>query len=410
MSIIKYSTAFKALDNHIKNHNKDCECLAEKIRQSTTSTAKNIIKIYGLSLLKAGNLQIIDSNNPPSLRTNNAQLAKMGNASPRTIQRHIIKLMECGIITQKIWHGSNSSYELKVNSNILLIKSEQPINKSQNEEIRTTFQTPIKQETKNNITTNCPHTDTSNNSYINNIIIAVDNLKSQMSSLPLTKRNGSRNATSNILSGYTEEKSAKKLDDAEGKVRKERATIHTSAENSLENLARPAFLKPYVDALWKLARNTIYKEHYLTQSQVNQANELLYLWYQPVAEKDIARVHQVYVDRIEIVQKYLKKDPESRYVQLPNKYFDPKNKYGFAGTRSWYFKQKEQRQELKCKLILNAQIRTFLNNEKKETSKQKPRLELFRKCETRIGKLGKPALVDAFHASILEHSTYQFLH
>ena len=410
MSIINYARAFHALDTHVKNYNNTTLVLSNQVRQATIYTAKNIIKIYGLSLLKSRSIQPIDPKNPPPVRTNNVQLGKMGNASPRTIQRHIKRLIKANIVIEKKWHGSNSSYELFIHPDILLIRSEQPINNPSNDKKTTNLKSTNRQIVKDYKKTNCPHTDTSNNSYINNIIIAVDNLKSQMSSLPLTKRNESRNATSNILSGYTEEKSAKKLDDAEGKVRKERATIHTSAENSLENLARPAFLKPYVDALWKLARNTIYKEHYLTQSQVNQSNELLYLWYQPVAEKDIARVHQVYVDRIEIVQKYLEKDPENRYVQLPNKYFDPKNKYGFAGTRSWYFKQKEQRQELQCKLILNAQIRTFLNNEKKQTSKQKPRLELFRKCETRIGKLGKPALVDAFHASILEHSTYQFLH
>ena len=410
MSIINYSRAFKALDIHIKTHNSNSERLSDKIRQSTTYTAKNIIKIYGLSLLKASNIQAIDSKNPPSLRTNNAQLAKMGNASPRTIQRHIIKLMECKIIIEKIWHGSNSSYELQVNPEILLIRSEKPIDKFKIDKNKYSYQPSRKQDIKNNKTTNCPHTDTSNNSYINNKIIAVDNLKSQMSSLPLTNSNESRNATRNTLTGYTGKIDPKKNNDAGEIERIKRVTNQTGAEISAVDKARSASLSLYVNSLWKLARNTLYKEYHLTQSQINQAQKLLYLWYDPVPEKDMARVHQVYVDRIEIVQKYLIKDPKNRYVQLPNKYFDPKNKYGFTGTRSWYFKEKEKQKELQCKLILNAQVRTFLNNERKETSKQKPRLELFRRCETRIGKLGKPELTDAFHASVLEHFTYQFLY
>jgi hypothetical protein len=123
----------------------------------------------------------------------------------------------------------------------------------------------------------------------------------------------------------------------------------------------------------------------------------------------MADVHQVYVDRIGLVQKYISKDPEKRYVQLPDKYFDPKNSSGFTGTKTWYYQLKKREFEVQKKLILHAQIRRFLNNEKKETAKQKPRLELFRSCETRLGKLGKPELVNQFHASVLNHSTHKFL-
>ncbi|MBW4968757.1 winged helix-turn-helix transcriptional regulator, partial [Pseudoalteromonas sp. CR1] len=76
------------------------------------STAKDIIKIYGLSLLKASNVTTLDLKNLPPLKTNNLQLAKMGNASPRTIQRHLKRLIDAGIIINKIWHGTNSGYDL----------------------------------------------------------------------------------------------------------------------------------------------------------------------------------------------------------------------------------------------------------------------------------------------------------
>ncbi len=124
----------------------------------------------------------------------------------------------------------------------------------------------------------------------------------------------------------------------------------------------------------------------------------------------LENAHQVYIDRISLVLKFISKDPKNRYVQLPSQYFDPKNKYGFAGTRNWYRKQKERDKEVQLKLILKAQIRRFINNEKKDTSKQIPRLELFTKCEARLGKLGNPELVSAFHASVLEHTTHKFLH
>lgn len=410
MEIINYSSAFKALDIHVKQHNSTKVHLSEQIRQATASTAKNIIRIYGLSLLKATNLQKIDPQNPPSLKTNNVQLAKMGNASPRTIQRHIKRLIDCNIITEKIWHGSNSGYELLVNPNILLIGGVKAVNTPKNDFNSKELESSKNQSIKNNNTTTCPHTDTSNNSYINNIIIDVDKWKTEMSSLPLTKFKKSRNANSNALTGYTGEKCPKINESAGGNAREKRVTIQTGVEKPSENLTRPASLKNYVDKLWNFAQNTLYKERYLTESQQKIAQELLFQWYEPVSTSKLENAHQVYVERIILVQKYIEKDPINRFVQLPNTYFDPKNKTGFAGTRSWYVKQKERKAHNQLKLILHAQTKLFLNNEKKETSKQKPRLALFTKCETRLGKLGNPALVKAFHASVLKHSTYNFLY
>jgi hypothetical protein len=409
MSIIHYSSAFRALDHYVKQHNAVTQDLSSHIRQAMILTAREIIKIYSLSLLKANSIRAVDLENPPPLKTNNLQLAKRSNASTRTIQRHLKRLMEANIITKKIWHGSNSGYELFINPKILLIGGVKAVNKPQKELQSEKLKPTDNQFFKNLRTTTCPHTDTSNNGYINNIIIGVDKLKTKASSLPLTNGYESRNATSNTFTGYTGKIDPKKNNDAGEIERKSRATDQTSAEISEVDQARSASLSFYVKSLWKLARNTIYKDHYLTQSQEKTALKLLHLWYEPVSDKQLQNVHEVYVSRLGIVQKYIAKDPTNRYVQLPNKYFDPKNPSGFTGTRIWYQKQKKREYEVRLKLILQAQIRRFLNNEKKETAKQKPRLELFRSCETRISKLGQPELLNAFHASVLNHSTHTYL-
>tara|TARA_R110002050_G_scaffold300800_1_gene472938 strand:- start:2403 stop:3542 length:1140 start_codon:yes stop_codon:yes gene_type:complete len=372
-------------------------------------TAREIIKIYSLSLLKANSIQAVDFQNLPPLITNNVQLSKRARASTRTVQRHLKRLIEANVITKKIWHGSNSGYELFINPSILLIGGVKAVNSSKKEQPSQKTQTTNNQFFKNNRTTTCPHTDTSNNGYINNIIMGVHNLKTKASSLPLTSGYESRNATSNTFTGYTGKIDPKKNSDAGEIERIKQATDQTGTEISDVDQARSASLSLYVGSLWKLARNTIYKEHYLTQSQVKKAKELLFLWYNPVSDKKMAKVHQVYIDRIGLVQKYISKNPEKRYVQLPDKYFDPKNPSGFTGTRTWYYQQKKRELEVQMKLVLHAQTRRFLNNEKKETTKQKPRLALFRACENRLGKLGKPELVNAFHASVLNHSTHKFL-
>ena len=409
MAIIQYSTAFNALEGYVNQHNASTKDLSSHIRQAMILTTQEIIKIYSISLLKANSIAAIDLQNLPPLKTNNVQLAKRAKASTRTIQRHLKRLIEANIITKKIWHGSNSGYELFINPNILLIGGAKAVNKPK-KRLQTEKSKPTDNQFFKNIrTTTCPHTDTSNNGYINNIIIGVDKLKTKASSLPLTNGYESRNATSNTFTGYTGKIDPKKNNDAGEIERKSRATDQTGAEISSVDQARSASLSFYVKSFWKLARNTIYKDHYLTQSQEKMALKLLYLWYEPVSDKQLQNVHEVYVSRLGIVQKYIAKDPTKRYVQLPDKYFDPKNPSGFTGTRIWYQKQKKREYEVRLKLILQAQIRRFLNNEKKETAKQKPRLELFRSCETRISKLGQPELLNTFHASVLNHSTHKYL-
>ncbi|WP_452223723.1 hypothetical protein [Lacinutrix chionoecetis] len=409
MPIIQYSTAFNALDLYVSKHNASQQDLSSHIRQAMILTAREIIKIYSLSLLKANSIKAVDFQDLPPLKTNNVQLAKRAKASTRTIQRHLKRLIEANVITQKIWHGSNSGYELFINPNILLIGGVKAVDKPKNDRRTEKSKHTDNQFFKNTRTPTCPHTDTSNNGYINNIIIEVDKLKTTTSSLPLTSGYESRNATSNTLTGYTGKIAPKKNNDAGEIARNKRATEQTGAEISEADVARSASLSFYINALWKLARNSIYKEHYLTQSQEKKAKQLLFKWYYPVPDKKLTDVHQVYVERLGIVQKYIAKDPKNRYVQLPDKYFNPDNPSGFTGTRAWYYQQKKREFDVQMKLILHAQIRRFLNNEKKETAKQKPRLALFKACETRLGKLGQPHLVREFHASVLNHSTHKFL-
>jgi len=410
MPIIQYSSAFNALDLYVKQHNSVTQDLSSHVRQAMILTAREIIKIYSLSLLKANNIQAVDFENLPSLRTNNVQLAKRCNASTRTIQRHLKRLTEAKIIIKKTWHGSNSSYELWLNDDILLIDGRKAVNKTI-EALKTgKSETTKNQSFKKNIPTTCPHTDSGNNSYINNLIIGVDKSKKERSSLPLTSLNESRNATGNAFTGYTEVKCPKKNESAEGNARKKRVTHQTGEKKSPLDLARSATLKIYVSSLWKLAQNTLYRGVYLNQYQIDAAKKLLYKWYEPVPEKSLSIVHQAYVERIEIVRKYLDKKPTERYVQLPDKYFNPENPSGFTGTKKWHESHKKRQKEVQLKLTLQAQIRRFIANENKISSKQKPRLALFRQCETRIGKLGKPELLQQFHASVINHSTYNFLH
>lgn len=433
MIVINYSTSFKALDTYIKEYNDGTDELSAQVRQAASATAKDIIRIYGLSLVKANSVEELDLENLPPLRTNNVQLAKMANASTRTIQRHIKKLQEAGIITNKNWRGTNASYELWINPKILLARCRKTM-----QEVKNALDSSLKESLENDLltekdTTSCRHTDSCNNRYnSNNLLKGVDNSEvhqeidrtgnnssyntgnsSERSSLSLTdEKVDSGNVAGNNLSGYTGEKVAEKMEDAGEKVRKKRAENQRSGglKTSDPDPARSASLSLYISLLWSLAKNTLYSQVYLTERQCEIAQSLIRQWYEPVATHNLSNVHQHYVERIGLVRKFLEKDPEKRFVQLPYKYFNPQNESGFAGTKKWWKEHQKRKLEVHAKLVLHAQIRRFVNNEKKEGSKKKPPLQLYRECETRVGKLGDPGLLQEFHAAILNPSVHQHLY
>ncbi|WP_420571915.1 hypothetical protein [Kordia sp.] len=84
MSIIHFSRAFKALDHFVEQHNTTADSLSDRLRQSVIATAREIIRIYGASLLKESKKASFDAANIPSLKTNNVQLAKIARVSTRT--------------------------------------------------------------------------------------------------------------------------------------------------------------------------------------------------------------------------------------------------------------------------------------------------------------------------------------
>ena len=178
MIVINYNTAFKALDAYIKAYNSRTEDLSLQVRQSVASTAKELIRIYGISLVKANGIEKFDKENLPSLKTNNVQLSKLSNSSTRTVQRHIKKLMQAGVITKKIWHGTNSSYELWINPNILLVKekeSQKVAKRLLNEVIEKTSLMAQNEQFEQEQTTKCLHTESCDTSNKNNTVIGVRN-------------------------------------------------------------------------------------------------------------------------------------------------------------------------------------------------------------------------------------------
>lgn len=425
MIVIHYPTAYKALDCFIDAFNEAIEQTTGKLRTGAVMTAKELIRIYGISLLKTNSYQEIDPNNLPTLQTNNRQLAKLVKCSSRTIQRHIIKLQSAGIITSKIFHGSNSNFELLINPKILLVKEKLPVEnlKKQFKELFShSPQNALKSDFSKIQKTNCPDTYSCNTSNINNnIIIGVYN-SHKRSSLPLTNnidtgyRTGNETGDTGEIAQVFPEKQKKITEKIFTEKKFEEAgEIASRADKSghekvAPDPARDNSLTLYVSLFWMMARNLLYKEADLTERQVAIAKILIRKLYEPASTANLSNVHQQYIERISLVVKYIKKDPAHRFVPLPYIYFSTNNPKGFIGTKEWYRADLIRKQEVERELVLKRVIRRYQNNERKDIAKKKPPLQLFRECENTIGKFKDADLTQRFHAAVMQHETYRQIH
>lgn len=432
--IIKYSPSFEFLDSYVTAFNNDQEEIQHKVRQSMVATMKEIIRVYGAFLQKAHKVTPIDPMRLPSLRTNNVQLSKLTHASERTIKRHIKRLLASGILTKKIWHGSKASYELFINPKILWIHGVGRVEKSTMEAESKEILATDNQLTINNKSTKCPHTEPYKKTYKrNNRIIAVDSVDNdgsqhtgeglkktdktiQRSSLPLT------DGMSTDKKPKKETKKTRRKDqwqEARGKdvwrekMEKDQEIAQkrqTGAQNfevpsmaakdeEVQSATRHAFLSKYATELWELSQEVLYKDVWLSKRQQNIGLTLAYRWYETVKPHALEKAHQQYKRRIYLVRNYINKDPEHRFVLFPYQFFDIDNENGFRKSKQWYYKDREHREFLALQRKAMQEIRKFKQNNQKDTGEGIPPLELYRRCEQRIGKLGIPKLLDRFYAS-----------
>lgn len=429
MIVIHYPTAYKALDCFIDKFNEAAAKSTDKLRTGAVMTAKELIRIYGISLLKTNGYKEIDRNNLPTLQTNNRQLAKLVKCSSRTIQRHILKLQAAGIVTSKIFHGSNSNFEVLINPKILLVKEKLPVDNLKNQFpdiLNPISQNSPKSDFSKFQKTNCPDTYSCNTGkQNNNIIIAVHNSEhsasnnsgnEKRSSLSLTDfiDTGDRPGNGTGDTGEIAKVCSEKQENTEEKKFKNTGEIASRADklddrNVPPDPARDNSLTLYTSLFWLMARNLLYKEVDLTERQILIAKKLIRKLYEPATTANIPNVYQHYVERISLVAKYVRKDPVNRYVPLPYKYFDTNNPKGFVGTKKWYQADQLRKKEVERELILKRVIRKYQNNEKKEPSKKRPVIQLFRECENTIGKFNDASLTQRFHAAVLQHETYKQL-
>lgn len=365
MRAIDFGKSFKALSAFVDNYNKTKE-LSQRLRQNTIATAQDLIKLYAMALRRSENknkLLGISSTEYPPLFTNNIQLSQRLKISGRTIQRHISKLIETGFITKKIFHGTNSQYELHFNQEIL-------------SPCKTGYSVIFPEEevgATEPIASTCP--DTVSCTTGTRIIINTNVNKCEK---PFsTGDKGYTGYNFDLWSGSTD-------------------PFSCPPQEGLQEHVLAGGAQRYINLLWDYASKTIYKSRSFTTLDVQQVKRYLQPYFHNVKEESLDKVYCTYIERINLVEKYVDKDPLNRFVPSPHHYFNIQNHKGFRGTKSWLEKHVARKEELAKETIFKKILHIY---QKQCTSAHITQnvLQTFRECEAAVQNLRSTKLLKSFY-------------
>lgn len=346
--------------------------LGERLRSSHIKLAEYLLVLYYNRLKSAqgiGRRVLVPRQPLPTLRTSNGALAQEMGVSKRTIINLRQRLEEAGLIAYAAWHGTNSSYELDINPMILHLQTKQ-VNDNHNSLF---FCVDVK---------TLRHIETGNLLQDTNKLINKSGAASPT---------GVDNQSFTVIKGV--EKSLKPWKEAEKPVEKaateaaqdnqgtgyettENPTIARGQEPSPPICAAPPRREPaeslpidleeavgHLDlpdrneverigrSVWAYAHATLYGDKWLSNSVKWEAQvaitEYLAWWVKPGG---YAKAKLILIRRVDMARKWLDRDPAlrkqklgeldnvrpTRWLPLPNRYFDMRNEHGFHVTQQWY--------------------------------------------------------------------------
>lgn len=388
MIAIHYPTAYRALDNYVDRFNSQTSQSSHKLKTATVAAAKEIIRIYGVSLLKKNNQRANPEQLPP-LFTNNKQLATLVKCSSRSIQRYMIRLRQASIVTGKVHHGPNANYELWINPEILWANSGfQP----------ETNNVLLKQPGLKNVLTHVntpvfgPQRTDRLPSYSGNF---KNNIQNEVDNVDFLEIDDSGN-----ISGNTR-KIAERSDVPGNKSSAAAAGDYPGNED--EN----KLISPLVDEFWTAAKKQLYPCTTIIPRQEATARKLIRELYCQKSNRDLQEVHAAFLQRISLAAEYVQKDPIKRFIPLPYIYFDSTNAKGFTGTEEWYWQSGRYKDNMRKEILLERLIKRYRNNDKAPLSQRLPVLKLYKACEQRLAVYGDEELINKFYTAVIDFHASQ---
>ncbi|TSE02882.1 hypothetical protein FOF46_30370, partial [Aquimarina algiphila] len=336
-----FSAVFMATKAFIDRHNEKHDQLTERLNANHRATAELITRLYAKQLNHAVSLGEDISEQLPGFKTFNPSLASCKGCTVRTIINHKERLKAAGFISKEI-HRGKTGIELWINPQVFTPKKISIIKGNMQgiiKDIKAAYGSEVKnlhplvhvqQEQKKN-----------NNSTVDKFITPEEGVHLSAHSPKETNVTGTvqeqdKNTRKSPVSGSkTQTRGAKKM---------------------RKNGSDPAFLLQLVRDFWKYAKLLLFSE--LILSEVEENEILNHIWVSVYrkfrvkgSKKDWEGYQQILYKRVDMVSRYLKRNP-NRWVAPAHLYFSPDNKRnGFNKTYDWYLKQEILKKEIRNQIL-----------------------------------------------------------
>lgn len=344
------------------------------------STIEQLILMYYKHTERLKKSQIKDINT--SFKINNVGLSKTREYHKITSYRHIIRLKEAGIITDKITHGSNSSFEIVLNTDILeflpssewhqLLIDELMAFRGGKElttdELKKIYSVkfPIRLATGGVV------------AVCNDIVIRTlqelnINMNAEYCSHNFVVNKKTDFVGENITRTQKQvslEKNEIKDSSADDREIKNAAAENQTCGGTPLPEAAKKLSKEAIDSLiftvslaWNFAFSVLWNSRIFAETEIQQAKYCLLEYFSSYYsykdwQKMSTQAFNEFCQRILLADKYRRKSPE-RFIPNPSVYFNLRFSHGFIGTKTWYEKTCEQREKNK-EYYLNLKLLSHL--------------------------------------------------
>lgn len=439
------------LSDTVKRHN-TVHPLCTRLRATHVGLAEKLLWLYSchLNKVQAYGAGIAEGKPLPPLRTNNVQLAGMMACSERTIHNLIVRLKASGIISRKVFKGSNSSYELYLSTSVLHIEHRglAPDNRAQAFQFNSS-QVPFYGSTWKTL----PDTVTSIKQVTNklnkldgalfqqgeenqgvagflsvgNLLRNVENLNSlvenphpdsEQGTKPVTQKTGYEHAGNGQITRppvappppiETAPNSKIPIQDPNADNGEELCTddgpprsLPSTPEEVLAGLPQKlqSTIMHHVTVLWISAQCQLYSDKWISGSEADRARAALAEYFRWTCPERYAAGTEELLKRITLVARWIKRGEgidKKRWVPLPSSYFDHRNATGFTATKAWYKKHIVALSEIKSKELVTKAVKKYLRalDGKIEIGPA----DTYRIIAQQLGKIS-PALVGAFNRQV----------
>ncbi|MEM9929470.1 MAG: hypothetical protein AAF840_06610 [Bacteroidota bacterium] len=398
--------------------------LGERLRQQHVHLIEHLLELYYLTIQKrryhGEDVQLGDM--LPSFRTNNVQLAKRMNCAERTVRNLRQRLKAAGIIEAETFHGSNSSYEIWLNPDILHLSTKA----TQNDNAADYFQRPNGQPPRLSLQS-LPHTVTSKNlldtKLLNKLSGALDPPSADSQSVTATptvenhenpvEKPGEPVDKPQLVADRVPETgyrtSIRKNEDTSPPVAAAPPAIApTTLDEVLAGLpTREAnMLRRVVERMYGTAVNVLYGEWWIAAAERERTLAALaeYLRYAPLANWKNGATEVM--ERMALVRRWMDKNyPDGAYkLPLPSRYFDVRNpsKAAFVRTKQWFKDHKAAQREIHNRVQLTKAVKEYFRS--LEPNAPRSPAETYRRIAQRLNKRDRQ-LLELFHQQIEQHET-----